>query len=35
MKEWFKRYRKSYDRTQFVTDLLLVVILAILIAGMN
>lgn len=33
MKEWFRRYRQSYDKVNFITDVLILIILALLAAG--
>jgi len=33
MKDWFKRYRKSYDRFELFTDVLFLFVLGLLIAG--
>lgn len=33
MKDWFKRYRKSYDRYELFNDVLILFILGLLIAG--
>lgn len=33
MKDWFKRYRKSYDRYELFNDALILFILGLLIAG--
>jgi len=33
VKDWFKRYRKSYDRYNLITDVLFLFVLGLLIAG--